>query len=179
MPVVCKNKRLPPGRSQAFSDIQSMYDQSYCQKNQESRAAYAREYYKKNREARIRYAKEYQKVNKNKINKRRREYKKERLISDPESVRVARRLARNRSKERKKTYVNEIKAEKGCFSCGIKVVEVLQFHHIDPSEKLSNLSSLVKGNASWDSIKREVEKCSVVCANCHFLIHAEKLSPPE
>jgi hypothetical protein len=48
-------------------------------------------------------------------------------------------------------------------------------HHLDPTEKeiaFGEYSSFRK--ADWDSgsWKGEADKCLLVCANCHFLIHA-------
>jgi hypothetical protein len=34
-------------------------------------------------------------------------------------------------------------------------------------EKLANLSRLRGGRAAWDKILAEIDKCEVVCANCH------------
>jgi hypothetical protein len=52
-----------------------------------------------------------------------------------------------------------------------KCPQSLQFHHKDPAEKEFSLST--KGIArSWDRVKKELDKCSLVCANCHGEIHA-------
>lgn len=56
-----------------------------------------------------------------------------------------------------------------CEICGYnKSKKALEFHHKDPSEKDFSL-----GGKSWafDRLKKEVEKCILVCANCHREIH--------
>ena len=62
--------------------------------------------------------------------------------------------------------------EKGgkCSICGYnKCIEALQFHHLDFSEKEFPLSN---GNTrSWDKYKKELEKCILVCGNCHVELH--------
>ena len=59
-----------------------------------------------------------------------------------------------------------------CSVCGYrKYVGALDFHHINPKDKLFALS--VKGlSYSWESILREAEKCVLVCKNCHTEVEA-------
>lgn len=59
-----------------------------------------------------------------------------------------------------------------CISCGYsKYVGALEFHHTNPDAKDFAISS--KGyTRSWDSVKKELNKCIIVCANCHREIHA-------
>ncbi len=48
----------------------------------------------------------------------------------------------------------------------------MQFHHTEPGGK-----EFVIGNASnksWDSIKAEMQKCILLCANCHMIEHSSK-----
>jgi hypothetical protein len=45
-----------------------------------------------------------------------------------------------------------------------------QFHHLDPLVKESTWAkSRLK---SWDKILIELNKCILVCANCHFELHS-------
>lgn len=59
-----------------------------------------------------------------------------------------------------------------CHVCGYdKYPGALQFHHLDPNEKDFHISQ--KGHSrSWKSVKGELDKCIMVCANCHVEIHA-------
>jgi len=56
-----------------------------------------------------------------------------------------------------------------CSECGNSNVFVLEFHHQDKNEK-ENVSKLLYGN--WKSIKKEIEKCILLCGNCHSNIHS-------
>ena len=60
-----------------------------------------------------------------------------------------------------------------CEKCGIiSIPEIYDFHHIDPLQKDFSISAV--GNTySWDKIKKEIDKCILLCANCHRQIHAE------
>ena len=58
---------------------------------------------------------------------------------------------------------------KKCQICGYdKCSRALVFHHINPEEKDFNISS---ANCSWDKIKKELDKCILLCSNCHAEIH--------
>lgn len=59
-----------------------------------------------------------------------------------------------------------------CEKCGYdKCNNALQFHHLNPTEKDFSISKL-STNSFNDKIRAELDKCIMVCANCHFEIHA-------
>ena len=66
-----------------------------------------------------------------------------------------------------------------CSICGYdKCVEALEFHHLDSSGKDFGISD--KGyTRSWEKVKEELDKCLLVCANCHREIHAGLQLPRE
>ena len=47
-----------------------------------------------------------------------------------------------------------------------------QFHHKDSKEKEFEIGNVA--NKSWDSIKKEMKKCILLCANCHMIHHSTK-----
>lgn len=53
-------------------------------------------------------------------------------------------------------------------------MEALEFHHVDPSKKERVLSQ--SRMANLEKIKSELDKCILVCANCHREIHAGRHS---
>lgn len=73
-----------------------------------------------------------------------------------------------KSRQRLKEKLVEYKGGK-CEICGYdKCVAALDFHHTDSSQKDFNISDGVK---SFEKAKKEVDKCILVCANCHREIH--------
>ena len=57
-----------------------------------------------------------------------------------------------------------------CFDCKQKYPPyVYQFHHLDMSVKESNPSKLQK--STWEKQKIELDKCVMLCANCHMIRH--------
>jgi hypothetical protein len=63
-------------------------------------------------------------------------------------------------------YINKSK-EKGCIKCGEKRYWVLDHHHLDPSKK----ERAVNNSGSISSLKKEIEKCVILCSNCHREFH--------
>jgi hypothetical protein len=59
--------------------------------------------------------------------------------------------------------------------CEEKSFSCLEFHHRDPSKKEMNISKLVGSGHSLERIVKEVEKCAVLCANCHRKFHAGEI----
>jgi 5-methylcytosine-specific restriction endonuclease McrA len=66
-----------------------------------------------------------------------------------------------------------------CSICGYdRCIEALEFHHLDASEKDFGISS--KGyTRSWEMVKQELDKCVILCANCHREVHAGMLQLPQ
>ena len=66
----------------------------------------------------------------------------------------------------KKAFLRDYLRASSCMDCGIGDIVVLDFDHVR-GEKIANVTTLVSNNASWQVIKDEIDKCDVVCANCH------------
>lgn len=65
-----------------------------------------------------------------------------------------------------------------CQCCNYnRYVGALEFHHLNPDEKDFGIAS--KGyTRSWERNKEELDKCVLVCANCHREIHANIIPCP-
>ena len=70
-------------------------------------------------------------------------------------------------RERNKKFLQDYLSERGCVICGEQDSVALEFDHIDLSTKHKNISEMVKNNYSLNAILLEIEKCRVLCANCH------------
>lgn len=59
-----------------------------------------------------------------------------------------------------------------CEKCHYKHnLSVLEFHHINPNEKEFQLDSRHLSNTNVERLKNEVDKCILLCSNCHREIH--------
>ena len=77
------------------------------------------------------------------------------------------------SEKRRKNKLMLIEYKGGkCEICGYnKCVDALEFHHVDPTEKEIPIGS---GNIkSFEKLKHEVDKCILVCSNCHKELHSK------
>lgn len=109
---------------------------------------------------------------------------------DIEKVRKARRDWYARNKEHAKAkiisrknelreWLKEIKSHLKCNKCGENHIACLEFHHTDPSSKDAVLANVVNNGWSKQRILKEIEKCEVLCSNCHRKLHWERSSTVE
>ena len=78
----------------------------------------------------------------------------------------------NRRRFRRKEIMVKYKGGR-CNRCGYnKCLDALEFHHIDPNEKDFSFSGA--HCRRLDILKKEVDKCELVCANCHAEIHSKR-----
>ena len=71
----------------------------------------------------------------------------------------------------KRAWVTERKVASGCIDCGENHPACLEFHHVNQADKTKEVVKLVDQNAGWERIRAEVEKCVVLCSNCHRKRH--------
>lgn len=68
-------------------------------------------------------------------------------------------------------YVQEIKSQLCCADCGERHPATLQFHHLNSEDKMFNIGNAISDGISLNRIQKEIEKCIVLCANCHAIRH--------
>jgi hypothetical protein len=76
---------------------------------------------------------------------------------------------KDKDKRAKKEYLASIKAERTCSRCKNNNPLCLVFHHVDEKTKDVEVSVLVR--SAWVRLKAEIEKCEVLCHNCHLKHH--------
>jgi hypothetical protein len=79
-------------------------------------------------------------------------------------------------KKRKNLKLEAVKYKGGkCEKCGYnKCIEALEFHHTNPQEKDFSISK-TGSTYSLDKIINEVDKCELLCSNCHREVHVDLL----
>ena len=144
----------------------------------------AREYYYKNREKIIQRQRLYKDRNREKIREKAREYNRlhaERIKKYEEEhkearLEINRRHYKKHKLDRQKNKVEAIKYKKcKCEHCGIEYNGVnaciFDFHHIDPSLKDTEVSIMLYSPYFSERIKEELDKCIMLCSNCHRIEH--------
>ena len=82
---------------------------------------------------------------------------------DPSHFRNTTQLYRDRNTR----YIEEYLLNHPCARCGESDVEVLEFDHLDPTEKEYTIAQLVGGGMGLIKLQKEMAKCQVLCSNCH------------
>jgi len=57
--------------------------------------------------------------------------------------------------------------DKFCVECHEDDIRVLEFDHINPSAKKFGIARAITYGKKWDDILEEINKCQILCANCH------------
>jgi hypothetical protein len=89
------------------------------------------------------------------------------LYQNDENYRTRRANRKVRIRNASREFVREYLKTHPCVDCGEGDFIVLQFDHDDPSSKRYDIANMVTNAWKLEAIKREIEKCSVRCANCH------------
>lgn len=85
---------------------------------------------------------------------------------------------KEKSKQQKHKIIKqimEVKQSLACIKCGNNHPAVLDFHHRNPKEKEVNISqALSRFGWGLERVLKEIEKCDVLCSNCHRILHYEE-----
>ena len=83
--------------------------------------------------------------------------------------RIRERIKRN--KQRNLDAVRSIKSTLSCVVCGESHIATLDFHHKDAGTKYMSVSNMCVNGYALARIFEEIEKCEVLCSNCHRKKH--------
>jgi hypothetical protein len=82
------------------------------------------------------------------------------------------RSSRRRAEERRDRAIAVLGGR--CASCGFhEWRSALHIHHTDPSKKDPTFKT--SRSWSWERLKKEIEACELLCANCHSGVHSGNL----
>lgn len=80
---------------------------------------------------------------------------------------------RQNANAKKQAFLAEQLVGKSCVDCGYSNILALEFDHREPTEKSFTISKFLSKNHASDNklelLRREIEKCDVVCSNCHTI----------
>jgi hypothetical protein len=165
-------------------DKHDAYCRKYYEEHKEEFAERREKYYEENREKLCEGSREYYREHKEEILPRMKEYHKKYYEENREML-----LEKNRQhvKQHREKYTQyqrqkrldrsewlwELKCGLICVKCGEDHPACFDFHHIDPKMKDGLISKMIK-RASMERVISEIEKCDVLCANCHRKLHCKK-----
>jgi transcription elongation factor Elf1 len=82
----------------------------------------------------------------------------------------------NKKKDRTlmiRDWFSDYKSNLECTKCGESHPACLTFHHTGDEEKTDDVSAMVGRGYAIERIQEEIDKCIVLCANCHNKLHYE------
>ncbi len=74
-------------------------------------------------------------------------------------------------KQELREWFSNYKQQLECELCGENHPATIHFHHTNPKEKEIEISKTINQGWSKERIMTEINKCQVLCANCHFKLH--------
>lgn len=96
--------------------------------------------------------------------------------------RILAKLRANPAKQRKnnKNFTKSLKVlielhRTKCKRCGMDDKRCLEFHHKDPTTKETLITPNIQNKKR---LLREINKCIILCANCHKIVHTEMEEVP-
>lgn len=70
--------------------------------------------------------------------------------------------------DRNTAFVRDLKSKTPCVDCHLVFPHyVMDFDHLEGFVKINDIAVLMKTPHSLDLLKKEIEKCEIVCSNCH------------
>jgi hypothetical protein len=88
-----------------------------------------------------------------------------------EQLRPAREKRSRDYRERNRAFIKDYLTSHPCVDCGESDVVVLQFDHVRGGRRKHVVTAMAASYHALDSIKKEIAKCDVRCANCHVRRH--------
>ena len=79
------------------------------------------------------------------------------------------RKQQNQLKDKRQHFVLEEMQRRGgkCAKCGFSDIRALDWHHLNPDEKVNSISEMIRDRVCMDKLQVELDKCELICANCH------------
>jgi len=74
-------------------------------------------------------------------------------------------------RQRNRQFVRDAKQGQTCINCGFNDPRALVYHHRDPTQKDKDVWHMMQHGYGLQRIKREIDKCDLLCANCHLIEH--------
>jgi len=102
------------------------------------------------------------------------QYNKKHYIKDKEKY-LNRATKRNKiTKDILKQNITNFLLNKKCENCSETDIVTFDFHHRDPKGKKFEIAKGLVQGYLWETILEEINKCIILCANCHRKLHAKE-----
>ena len=82
---------------------------------------------------------------------------------------------REAGQKARKELVKNVKQESECVVCSEEAPCCLDFHHPPDVEKRGSVGQMIYKSGPIKKLRKEIEKCVIICSNCHRKLHADEL----
>lgn len=86
-------------------------------------------------------------------------------LYDSGNKKLSTRESQKKLRDRNRQYVYNLLAKSLCLDCGNADIRVLEFDH--RADKEFGIARMMSNCNSIEAIQNEINKCDIVCANCH------------
>jgi hypothetical protein len=100
-----------------------------------------------------------------------REYNRLYYLRNREKLLISQACKNKRFAENRRRWLVDYKKKLKCARCGENHPATLTFHHKKNLEKSFEIGNAIKLGVSLKRLVSEIEKCEVLCANCHTKEH--------
>lgn len=100
----------------------------------------------------------------------------ERYAKNPEPIRRRTKACRSRIRDDLRSYSDVVKQKYGCAFCAEKELCVLEYHHKKERQYVGGRPVTHMALRGRGAMIKEMNKCVVLCANCHKKVHAGLLT---
>jgi hypothetical protein len=90
---------------------------------------------------------------------------KKRIEYFKKNIKIELQTRKNYANKQKQKYI-EYKKTLSCHNCNDNRWYVLDFHHKNDNKEF-DVGNMGAGRFAWKTVLKEIEKCEVLCANCH------------
>ena len=178
-----------------------MYNKEWYEANKERIKSQQKAYYEKNKEKKKEYRRQYYLNNKDKCkswksnqnSEESKEYRHNYYLNNKDKWEEYKNNLSEEQKEKRLQTVRKLKKDYGhsnkkelieykgsrCSICGIKYNGengcMFDFHHLNPDDKDFNITTLLRHYSKIpEKVWKEIDKCILVCSNCHRQLHSDK-----
>lgn len=83
-------------------------------------------------------------------------------------------IKRKTQQDKLNLWYQTLKSKLKCNNCEESHIACLDFHHINDINKELAIATMVAITKSKETILKEIQKCIVLCSNCHRKLHYNK-----
>lgn len=82
-------------------------------------------------------------------------------------------ITKQNLRKKQQQWLDNFKKNTKCIECGFNDYRALEFHHLY-NKKFDISTGLSTSHLNLECIEKELNKCVIICANCHRILHQKQ-----